>query len=175
MANRATGTPLATARLNIRAGPQYRHGPETGPLAEWATVAGRCVLVVTNNDMACRLINEIRAIECDNCGAPTSPHRLDRATPAQPALRCGDCSAAHHAAELANYRPDSIVTCSLCAATWAAGEVTERGWCGSTTLGSDCRSSLFDGFDVEDLASALAARSITTAVDQAGVGVEEPY
>lgn len=175
LVKRATGRPIATAVLNQRPGVAYRHGPQTGPLAEWGIVDGRCVLVVTNPDMARHLVNEIIASECDDCGAPTDPHRLDRTTLTEPALRCDDCSAAHHAAELASYRPDSSVTCSMCAATWAAGEVAERGWCGSTTLGSDCHSSLFDGFDVEDLASALAVRSTTTTVGWVGVGVEQPY
>ncbi len=30
LVERATGRPLATARLNPRPGPQYRHGPERG-------------------------------------------------------------------------------------------------------------------------------------------------
>ncbi len=174
LVERATGRPLATARLNPRPGPQYRHGPETGPLAEWTTVAGRCVLVVTDPEMARHVINEIRAIECDDCGAPTDRHRLDRCDPAKPALRCDECSAARHAAELADYGPDSTVTCSHCGGTWAAGEVAERGWCGSTNLGPECHSATFDGFDIDDLAAALDTHTITAAVE-AGVGVERPY
>lgn len=174
LTNRATGAPVATAVLNQRPGVAYRHGPDTGPLAEWGVVEARTVLVVTNPEMARHLVAEILARECDDCGAPTPESRLAHDHLAGPALRCDECAAAHHATELAGYTLATIVTCSHCGATWAAGEVTTRGRCGSSTLGFPCPSETMDGFDVDDLASVLA----TSPTDTGGPGrvrVEYPY